>query len=429
MDFKDFGFDASLLEGIDAMNYTSTTPIQELAIPVILQGKDIIATAQTGTGKTAAFLLPIIHELVTGQHAEDTINTLILVPTRELAVQITQNLDAFSYFTPVSSMAIYGGGDGISYEAEKCALSKGADIVVCTPGRLISHLMAGYVRLEGLRHLVLDEADRMLDMGFHDDIIKIISYLPKDRQTLLFSATMPQSMRQLGMKITREPEEISISISKPPERIIQRALIVYEPQKIPMIQHLLKNIKFHKMVVFCSSKDSVKKLSRDLNRSGFKNEEIHSDLEQQEREQVLARFRSGRTNILIATDILSRGIDIEDIDVVINYDVPHDGEDYVHRIGRTARAETDGTAFTLVSEREQYKLKVIEDLLGYPVPKGEVPAALGATPEYNPVKRKDNRPRGGGNGGGNSGGGNKKKRPFRNRRPSGPGKPKDGGAA
>ncbi|HPA35624.1 MAG TPA: DEAD/DEAH box helicase [Chitinophagales bacterium] len=429
MDFKDFGFDASLLEGIDAMNYTSTTPIQELAIPVILQGKDIIATAQTGTGKTAAFLLPIIHELVTGQHAEDTINTLILVPTRELAVQITQNLDAFSYFTPVSSMAIYGGGDGISYEAEKRALSKGADIVVCTPGRLISHLMAGYVRLEGLRHLVLDEADRMLDMGFHDDIIKIISYLPKDRQTLLFSATMPQSMRQLGMKITREPEEISISISKPPERIIQRALIVYEPQKIPMIQHLLKNIKFHKMVVFCSSKDSVKKLSRDLNRSGFKNEEIHSDLEQQEREQVLARFRSGRTNILIATDILSRGIDIEDIDVVINYDVPHDGEDYVHRIGRTARAETDGTAFTLVSEREQYKLKVIEDLLGYPVPKGEVPAALGATPEYNPVKRKDNRPRGGGNGGGNSGGGNKKKRPFRNRRPSGPGKPKDGGAA
>lgn len=411
------------------MNYTSTTPIQELAIPVILQGKDIIATAQTGTGKTAAFLLPIIHELVTGQHAEDTINTLILVPTRELAVQITQNLDAFSYFTPVSSMAIYGGGDGISYEAEKRALSKGADIVVCTPGRLISHLMAGYVRLEGLRHLVLDEADRMLDMGFHDDIIKIISYLPKDRQTLLFSATMPQSMRQLGMKITREPEEISISISKPPERIIQRALIVYEPQKIPMIQHLLKNIKFHKMVVFCSSKDSVKKLSRDLNRSGFKNEEIHSDLEQQEREQVLARFRSGRTNILIATDILSRGIDIEDIDVVINYDVPHDGEDYVHRIGRTARAETDGTAFTLVSEREQYKLKVIEDLLGYPVPKGEVPAALGATPEYNPVKRKDNRPRGGGNGGGNSGGGNKKKRPFRNRRPSGPGKPKDGGAA
>ncbi len=429
MDFKDFGFDASLLEGIDAMNYTSTTPIQELAIPVILQGKDIIATAQTGTGKTAAFLLPIIHELVTGQHAEDTINTLILVPTRELAVQITQNLEAFSYFTPVSSMAIYGGGDGISYEAEKRALSKGADIVVCTPGRLISHLMAGYVRLEGLRHLVLDEADRMLDMGFHDDIIKIISYLPKDRQTLLFSATMPQSMRQLGMKITREPEEISISISKPPERIIQRALIVYEPQKIPMIQHLLKNIKFHKMVVFCSSKDSVKKLSRDLNRSGFKNEEIHSDLEQQEREQVLARFRSGRTNILIATDILSRGIDIEDIDVVINYDVPHDGEDYVHRIGRTARAETDGTAFTLVSEREQYKLKVIEDLLGYPVPKGEVPAALGATPEYNPVKRKDNRPRGGGNGGGNSGGGNKKKRPFRNRRPSGPGKPKDGGAA
>jgi len=429
LDFKDFGFDASLLEGIDAMNYTSTTPIQELAIPVILQGKDIIATAQTGTGKTAAFLLPIIHELVTGQHAEDTINTLILVPTRELAVQITQNLEAFSYFTPVSSMAIYGGGDGISYEAEKRALSKGADIVVCTPGRLISHLMAGYVRLEGLRHLVLDEADRMLDMGFHDDIIKIISYLPKDRQTLLFSATMPQSMRQLGMKITREPEEISISISKPPERIIQRALIVYEPQKIPMIQHLLKNIKFHKMVVFCSSKDSVKKLSRDLNRSGFKNEEIHSDLEQQEREQVLARFRSGRTNILIATDILSRGIDIEDIDVVINYDVPHDGEDYVHRIGRTARAETDGTAFTLVSEREQYKLKVIEDLLGYPVPKGEVPAALGATPEYNPVKRKDNRPRGGGNGGGNSGSGNKKKRPFRNRRPSGPGKPKDGGAA
>ncbi len=387
MEFTEFGFDGRLLEGIDAMNYTKATPVQEQVIPIIQAGKDLIASAQTGTGKTAAFLLPIIHELITAEKHEDEINALVIVPTRELAVQIEQNLEAFSYFTPVSSIAVYGGGDGSSFETEKKALSQGVDFVICTPGRMISHLASGYVKTKGLKHLILDEADRMLDMGFFDDIMKIITYLPDQRQTLLFSATMPPKIRQLGLKILKNPEQINISISKPPEKIIQRAYIIYEPQKIPLIKMLLKDKAYKKVVVFCSKKENVKKLSRELNRAGIHNEEIHSDLEQAQREQVLLNFRNNKTSILIATDILSRGIDIEDIDLVINYDVPHDGEDYVHRIGRTARAASEGKAITLVSEAEQKKLLQIEELLEYPVPKESVPAELGKAPEYAPQKR------------------------------------------
>jgi len=388
LDFKEFGFDERLLEGIDAMNYKTATPVQEQVIPIILAGKDVIAAAQTGTGKTAAFLLPILNELITQEKHEDEVNAIVIVPTRELAVQISQNLEAFSYFTPISSIAVYGGSDGSSFETEKRALSHGVDIVICTPGRMISHLASGYVRLKGLKHLILDEADRMLDMGFYEDIIKIIKYLPTERQTLLFSATMPPKIRQLGLSILKDPAQINISISKPPEKITQLAYIIFEAQKTPIIQSILKDVKFKKIVVFCSRKENVKKLSRELNRSGIKNEEIHSDLEQQMREQVLLNFRSGKTAIIIATDVISRGIDIEDIDLVINYDVPNDGEDYVHRIGRTARAATDGTAITLVSEPEQYKLFLIEELLAYPIPKAAVDTQFGETPLYQPQPKK-----------------------------------------
>jgi superfamily II DNA/RNA helicase len=384
--FKEFGFEDTLLEGIDASNYENATPVQEQVIPLVLAGKDIIASAQTGTGKTAAFLLPIINKLIQ-RTVEDTVNALVIVPTRELAVQIAQNMEGLSYFTSVSSIAVYGGGDGSSFSTEKQALSKGADVVICTPGRMIAHLNMGYVKLSGLQYLVLDEADRMLDMGFFDDIMKIISFLPPKRQNLLFSATMPPKIRDLARKILQDPAEVNIAISKPPARIVQQAYVVYEAQKIPLVKWLLKSSNSKSTLVFCSKKHNVKQLTMELKRSKFNVNEIHSDLEQSAREQVLLEFKSRRLPVLIATDILSRGIDIDNIEMVINYDVPNDGEDYIHRIGRTARAETDGTAFTFISEKEQNKFKVIEDLLGHPVNKATVPEQFGQAPEYHPGSR------------------------------------------
>jgi ATP-dependent RNA helicase RhlE len=397
--FKEFGLDESLLEGVDASGYENATPVQEQVIPIILSGKDIIASAQTGTGKTAAFLLPIIHKLLASR-IEDQVNALVIVPTRELAVQIAQNLEALSYFTPISSIAVYGGGDGSSFTNEKQALSKGADIVICTPGRMIAHLNMGYVKLAGLHYLVLDEADRMLDMGFYDDIMKIISFLPPVRQNLLFSATMPTKIRDLARKILHEPAEINIAISKPPARIVQQAFVVYEAQKIPLVKWLLKSSNLKSTLIFCSKKHNVKQLTMELRRSRFNVKEIHSDLDQAGREDVLIEFKSRRLPILVATDILSRGIDIDNIEMVINYDVPNDGEDYIHRIGRTARAETDGQAFTFISEKEQNKFRVIEDLLGSPVKKAEVPEQFGPAPEYNPRGRSGGSRKPGGHGGG-----------------------------
>ncbi len=384
MNFTNFGFDSRLMEGIDASGYEEATPVQQQVIPHILSGKDIIASAQTGTGKTAAFLLPLINKIITSSHDQHTINALVIVPTRELAIQIAQHLEGLSYFAGVSSIAVYGGGDGNAFVQEKKALSTGADIVVCTPGKMMAHIKMGYVKLDGLKYLVLDEADRMLDMGFFDDIMFIIKHLPAKRQNLLFSATMPQKIRELARKILHHPEEVNISISKPPEKIIQEAFIVYEPQKIPLVLHLLNGKNFKSVLIFCSSKLSVKQLTRELKRKKLNADEIHSDLDQDKREDVLMQFKSRRLPVLVATDILSRGIDIDNIDLVINFDVPHDGEDYVHRIGRTARAEADGTAYTLVSEREQRKLMSIEKLLGKEVPKAIVPAELGETPAYNP---------------------------------------------
>jgi superfamily II DNA/RNA helicase len=320
---------------------------------------------------------------------------MVIVPTRELAVQIAQAMEGISYFTSISSIAVYGGGDGNSFAIEKKALSVGCDVVICTPGRMIAHLNMGYVKLQGLKYLILDEADRMLDMGFHDDLMKIISFLPKQRQNLLFSATMPMKMREMARKILVNPVEINIAISKPPEKIVQEAFIVYEPQKIPLVKYILRLKDFQSVIVFCSKKQNVKQLTQELKRAKLSVEEIHSDLDQTKREQVLLDFRNKKLKVLVATDILSRGIDIEDIDLVINYDVPNDGEDYVHRIGRTARASSEGTAYTFVSEKEQQKFAAIETLLEKSVTKAQVPEQFGETPAYNP------RPaRTGGSGGG-----------------------------
>lgn len=383
MKFTEFNFDPRLLEGIEASNYDTATPVQEQVIPHILQGKDIIASAQTGTGKTAAFLLPLIHKIITGTNDPTSITAMVIVPTRELAIQIAQHLEGLSYFTSISSIAVYGGGDGNAFVQEKKALSQGADIVVCTPGKMMSHIKMGYVKFDNLKYLVLDEADRMLDMGFFDDIMFIIKHMPPKRQNLLFSATMPPKIRQLAKTILHNPEEINISISKPPEKIIQQAFLVYDAQKIPLIVHLLKEKNFSRVIVFCSSKLNVKQLTKDLKRNGINAGEIHSDLEQMEREDVLLQYRSGKLPVLVATDIMSRGIDIDNIDLVINFDVPHDGEDYVHRIGRTARAAAEGTAYTLVNVKEQRKFSAIEKLIDKSVTKSAIPLHLGEQPLYN----------------------------------------------
>ncbi len=401
MDFIDFGFDDDLMDGIDAMGYRTATPVQEQVIPHIIAGRDIIAAAQTGTGKTAAFLLPVIHRLLSEHHDSHNINAMIIVPTRELAVQISQTLEGISYYTDVSFIEVYGGTGGASFAAEKKALTSGVDIVICTPGRMISHLNMGYVKMDALRYLILDEADRMLDMGFYEDIIKIISYMPKQRQNLLFSATMPPGIRKLANTILHNPAEINIAISKPPEQIVQEMFLVYDAQKIPLVKWVLQQKEFGSVLVFCSSKQSVKQLCEELKRAKFPVGQIQSDLEQEQREQVLLDFRSKKLKILVATDILSRGIDIEDIDLVINFDVPHDGEDYIHRIGRTARAASKGTAYTFVVPKELYKFDKIEQLIGRQVTRQAVPEQFGKAPspeegatkpagkkKYNKFKRK-----------------------------------------
>lgn len=391
MKFSDFGFEPSLMEGIEAMGFETPTPIQQQAIPTILEGRDIIGSAQTGTGKTAAFLLPVIQKIIANKRANKT-RALIIVPTRELAQQIDQQMEGFGYFTPVSSIAVYGGGDGALFAREKKALTEGCEVVICTPGRMIAHLNNNYVKFDDLDYLILDEADRMLDMGFHEDILKIIQYIPKKRQNLMFAATMPREIRTLAKKILNDPAEISIAVSKPAEKILQVAYPVYETQKLPLAIHLLKGRNLKSVIVFCSTKIAAKQLGRQLKREGLKAEDIHSDLNQKEREEIMLQFRNRKLNILVATDLLSRGIDVDNIELIINYDVPHEGEDYIHRIGRTARAETDGIAITLISEAEQYKFARIEKLLEKEVTKSMVPAELGESPEYNPKK---NRGRGG----------------------------------
>jgi superfamily II DNA/RNA helicase len=354
------------------MGFKQPTPIQEQAIPIILNNHDIIACAQTGTGKTAAYLLPLINKII--QHKSETVNTLVIVPTRELAIQIDEAIQGFTYFAPVSALAIYGGNDGASYERERKALVHGANIIIATPGRLISHLNMGYVKFNQLQHLVLDEADRMLDMGFNDDITKILSFLPKQRQNLLFSATMPHKIRALAKKILHNPEQINISLSKPAEGIEQAAYIVENRGKMHLLKSILQENKAKSILIFSSTKDKVKDIERELRQAGFNVAAIHSDLEQDRRNEVMRDYKSGKLNVLVATDILSRGIDIESIGIVINYDVPRDAEDYIHRVGRTARAESTGMAITFINADDQYKFKKIENLIGNEIKKLPVPA-------------------------------------------------------
>lgn len=384
MTFKELGLHDDVLNSLDAMGFETPTPIQEQAIPIILNNKDIIGCAQTGTGKTAAFLLPILDKICNDNTDEEEINTLIICPTRELALQIDQQIEGFSYFTGVSSIPIYGGGSGESFTQEKSALSGGVNIVVGTPGKIISHLNLGYVKVENLKHLILDEADRMLDMGFYEDISKIISHLPKERQNLLFSATMPPKIRALCKEILTNPEEVNISISKPAEKVVQVAFNAYDAQKVELVEHLLRYNDIPSLIIFASTKQKVREVTRMLQKNKMNAAGISSDLEQMEREKLLNDFKHRKLQILVATDVISRGIDIDNIDMVINYDVPNDPEDYIHRIGRTARASSEGEAVTFINEDDQYKFKRIEDMIEKEIRKVDLPKKLGEGPKYNP---------------------------------------------
>jgi ATP-dependent RNA helicase RhlE len=386
VNFSELNLHPSVLEGVEAMNFTTATPVQEIAIPLAMAGRDILASAQTGTGKTAAFLLPILTKIESDPRPG--IQCLIIVPTRELALQIDQNLQGLAYFTNVSSMAIYGGGDGTNFDQEKQAIQSGVDVLIATPGRLNSHLNLGYTNTSTIRFFVLDEADRMLDMGFIADIHKVKKLLPENVQTLMFSATMPTKIRQLSGEILNNPEHINIAISKPSENILQLAYSVFSDQKVQMVEHILKDKNMRSVIVFCSTKKSVSAVERALQKLKLSCASISSDLDQNEREQVMLDFRNKKITTLVATDLVSRGIDIADIDLVINYDIPADAEDYVHRIGRTARAASEGVAITLISPEEQGKFKRIEELIGTTVHKGQLPAGFKAGPEYSPGTRK-----------------------------------------
>ncbi|MBL7932610.1 MAG: DEAD/DEAH box helicase [Bacteroidia bacterium] len=387
MTFDDFKFDPSLMDGLYSMGYKNPTPIQQQSIPVILNHKDLIACAQTGTGKTAAYLLPIIDHIIRAPKRH--LNALIIAPTRELVLQIDQQIDGMGYFCSVGSIAIYGGNDGITWEKQKHALREGVDIICATPGRLIALLQNGDINFEHLQHLVLDEADRMLDMGFFDDINTIINYLPKERQTVMFSATMPPKIRMLANKITKpDAEQINIAISKPAEAIVQQAYVVHDSQKEPLLKTILKNEDYQSVIIFCSTKESVKQLEKSLRKSEPSLKAFHSDLEQGEREDIMREFKAKKLRILIGTDILSRGIDVDGISLVVNFDAPPDPEDYIHRIGRTARASKTGVAITFINQRDQGKFSRIEDLMGRDVEKVPVPEEFGPAPEYNPHANK-----------------------------------------
>jgi len=385
--FTDFGLNETLLDALSYMNFEEATEIQEKAIPTILEGKDLIGCAQTGTGKTAAFVLPTLNQVAEEQ--SDGVQVLILCPTRELAVQIEQQIQGIAYFTNASCYAVYGGGDGVSWEGEADALKGGADIIVATPGRLLAHIARGYVKFDTVKHLILDEADRMLDIGFYDDIIKIIKTLPDERQSLMFSATMATKIRQLAKQILKNPEEISVAISKPAEGVTQKVIMTHEEQKVAVVQHVLGDKDdFNSIIIFCSTKKKVERLARKLKQKGYSCQGISSDYEQEAREEALRDFRSGKTRIMVATDVMSRGIDIKGIDLVMNYDVPGDAEDYVHRIGRTARAKTEGMAVTLISQEDMFKFSKIERLIDRELDKDQPPKSIGVGPQWRSPERR-----------------------------------------
>ena len=407
MHFDELDLEDEILDGLEDMNFREMTPVQEHTIPVILEGRDIIGCAQTGTGKTAAYTLPLLNKLLLEGNPDNVVKSLIIVPTRELAQQIDQQFQGFSYYAPISTTVVYGGGDGKGWDIQKNGMLNGSDVVIATPGRMIAHLQNSGVDLSHVEYLILDEADRMLDMGFSEDIMKIVSYMPKDRQTIMFSATLPPKIREMAKTILRNPAEVNIAISKPNEAIDQSAYICYENQKLGIIREMFAEPTDSKTIIFSSSKLKVKELAHTLKRMKLDVAAMHSDLEQAQREEVMLNFKNNKVKILVATDIVARGIDIEDIGLVLNYDVPHDPEDYIHRIGRTARAGADGTAVSFCAPEEQEYLAGIEKLNrrkipvvsghpwdGVPAPvrpeppvRGKKPKAAAAEPAEKPAAK------------------------------------------
>ena len=389
MKFEETYLNDNILDALYDMHFDEMTPIQEKCIPEILDGYDVLGVAQTGTGKTAAYLLPILSMLDDGDYPKDAINCVVMSPTRELAQQIDQAMQGFGYYLDgVSSVAVYGGNDGNRYDQELRGMRLGADVLIATPGRLLSHLKVGNLDLSRCSFFVLDEADRMLDMGFSEDIMKIVAQLPKSCQRVMFSATMPSKIRELAVSLLHDPVEIKLAVSKPAEKIQQSAYVCYDPQKLGIIEHLFKNGDLQRVIIFSGKKERVKDITRRLKRMKINCAEMHSDLSQAERDDVMYCFKAGQVDVLVATDIVSRGIDIDDIRIVLNYDVPHDAEDYVHRIGRTARADRDGVAITFINDTEIYKFQGIEHFLGKEVEKRPLPEGLGEGPEYTKREKK-----------------------------------------
>ena len=399
MNFEETYLNDNILDALYDMRFEEMTPVQEKCIPEILDGKDLMGVAQTGTGKTAAYLLPILSMLDDGGYPKDAVNCIVMAPTRELAQQIDQAMQGFGYYLDgVSSVAVYGGNDGTRFDQETRGLKMGADVIIATPGRLLSHIKMGNVDLSRLSFFVLDEADRMLDMGFSDDILQIAKLLPQNHQTIMFSATMPTKIQQLARTLLYNPVEVKIAVSKPAEKIQQSAYLCYEPQKLGIIRHLFKAGELQRVIIFSGKKDKVKDITRELQRMHINCAPMHSDLTQKERDDVMYRFKVGQVDVLVATDIVARGIDIDDILMVINYDVPRDVEDYVHRIGRTARAQRDGVAITFVSDADMRYFFNIEQFLAKEILKQPLPEGLGEAPAYQTVApRKATRGRGGKN--------------------------------
>ena len=408
MRFEETYLNDNILDALYDMRFEECTPIQEKCIPEILDYHDVMGVAQTGTGKTAAYLLPILSMLDEDDYPDDAINCIIMSPTRELAQQIDQAMQGFGYYLDgISSVAVYGGNDGSRYDQEMKSLRMGADVVIATPGRLLSHIKMGNVDLSRVSFFVLDEADRMLDMGFYDDIMTIVKGLPANRQTIMFSATMPDKIQALARNILYNPVEVKIAVSKPAEKIRQSAYVCHDAQKLGILHHIFETEEHKRIIIFSGKKERVKDIDRELHRMKVNSCSMHSDLTQQERDEVMYLFKSGQKDVLVATDIVSRGIDIDDIRMVINYDVPHDAEDYVHRIGRTARAERDGIAITLVNPDDVSRFMQIEKFLEKEVTKNSLPDGLGEAPEYKiAIRRKGS---GKGRGRGRGKGGNKTK--------------------
>ncbi|MBI33734.1 MAG: ATP-dependent RNA helicase [Flavobacteriales bacterium] len=381
MKFEEFDLAPEIIEAISYMGFETASPIQEKAIPAAIKGKDVLAVAQTGTGKTAAFTLPVLHNIL--QNKITGTSTLIITPTREIALQIDRQIQGFSYFLGINSLAIYGGGDADEWEQQKKALRDGVEVIVATPGKLLSHLGMNYAKTDKIQHLILDEADRMLDMGFLDDIKRIISKIPKKRQTLMFSATMPPKIEGLAKQILNEPEFISIAISKPAESVFQGVYLTYENQKTPLINHLISDQEEYKSIlVFTSTKKKVNDIVRGLRNKNYRVEAISSDFEQSKREEIMTEFRANKIRVLVATDVISRGVDIPQIDLVFNYDAPGNAEEYVHRIGRTGRAGAEGVALTLINELDMEKFDAIEKLIEKKVYRAQMPDFIGEGPKW-----------------------------------------------